>query len=83
MYVEALVTLQNSRAETLPTESIVYFKNKSYVFEILKGNRFRLLPAETGASHEGFTEILNTRSLQGKQIVREGAYDLLMGLKNR
>lgn len=41
-----------------------------------------MLEIETGASENGFTEIISKADLSDKQLVVKGSYTLLMSLKN-
>jgi cobalt-zinc-cadmium efflux system membrane fusion protein len=42
-----------------------------------------MVPVKTGASSEGFTVIEDTSALSNQKIVQNGAYTLLMSLKNK
>lgn len=38
---------------------------------------------ETGISENGFTQIVNSKDFEGKEIATKGAYTLLMVSKNK
>lgn len=83
LYVNGILPLQNYIAESLPSTSVVSYENKNYVFEALGDNKFLMTAVETGVEDKGFIEILNEESIKGKKIVHEGAYSILMALKNK
>ena len=80
MYMNAELQLDNQELEALPTDAIVNFENKDYVFIALGNNSFRLTKVEKGFTANGFTNVKSL--LKGKDIVVKGAYSLLMKLKN-
>lgn len=82
MYMNAELQIPVTNALTLPDESIVSFEGGRYVFEMLGKNQFRMLMVETGSSGNNWTEVLNGGQLNNKKIVKDGAYTLLMALKN-
>lgn len=83
LYVNAILPLQNYRSESLPSTSVVSYENKNYVFEVLGDNKFLMTAVEIGVEDKGFIEILNKESIRNKKIVVEGAYSILMALKNK
>lgn len=83
LYVNGILPLQNYIAESLPSMSVVSYENKNYVFEVLGENKFLMTAVEIGVGDKGFIEILNTESIRDKKIVHEGAYSILMALKNK
>lgn len=80
MYMNAEVELNTLEQDALPDEAIVNFENKDYVFVATGKNSYQMTPLKKGKSEEGFTAVNET--LKGKKIVVEGAYSLLMKLKN-
>ena len=42
-----------------------------------------MIAVEIGSSGDGFTEILNADNLKNSKIVQQGAYTLLMVMKNK
>ncbi len=83
MYISAEIETRNKLSHVLPEAGVVMFENKWYVFEQLPDRAFRMLEVQPGIRHEGWVEILQTDMLEGKPLVENGAYTLLMGLKNR
>lgn len=83
MYVSAEIETQNRPAAVLPEAGVVMFENKWYVFEQLPDRAFRMLEVQPGIRHQGWVEILHTDALEGKTVVENRAYTLLMGLKNK
>lgn len=82
MFMNAIIELSGGNAVVLPIDAIVRFENKNYVF-IEKGNRqFEMTEVQIGNTENGFTEIVDTENLTNKNIVVNGAYNLLMVLKN-
>jgi len=82
MYMNAQIEIKNNTAYALPAESIVRFENNQYIFVEDKEN-FKIEQVITGASENGFVEIIGGENLIGKKIVISGAYNLLMKLKNK
>ncbi|MGX5816633.1 efflux RND transporter periplasmic adaptor subunit [Chitinophaga lutea] len=81
MYMNAEIRLDDSREKVLPDEAVLNFEGKDYVFVRVEDRVFRMTPVEKGQSSGGKTVILSP-GLEGKKIVTEGAYSLLMQLKN-
>ena len=82
MFMNADIELSTNQTNALPSDAIVRFENKQYVF-IEKGDRhFEKTEVQTGDSENGYTEILNSDALKNKNFVIKGAYVLLMALKN-
>ena len=82
MYMNADIEIKNNTAYALPVESIVRFENNQYIFVEDKEN-FKIEQVITGASENGFLEIIGGENLVGKKIVINGAYNLLMKMKNQ
>ena len=83
MYMNAEVELNSVKAKVLPVEAVIRFGNAEFVFVELEKNKFEMLKVQTGISENGSVEILNSDSLENKNIVLKGAYSLLMKLKNQ
>lgn len=82
MFMNADIELSTNQASALPSDAIVRFENKHYVF-VEKGDRhFEKTEVQIGDSENGYTEILNSDALKNKNFVIKGAYVLLMALKN-
>lgn len=81
MYMNAEVELKSQMSNVLPSEAIISYETKNYVF-IAKGNKqYEMKEVETGNTENGFTEIISN-DLKNKNIVVKGAYSLLMKMKN-
>ncbi|AOM76403.1 efflux RND transporter periplasmic adaptor subunit [Pedobacter steynii] len=80
MYMNAEIQVKNTKEKVLPSEAIVNFENKDYVFVQEGSHSFRLSPVQKGISENNFTVVGN--HLDDKKVVTTGAYSLLMKLKN-
>jgi cobalt-zinc-cadmium efflux system membrane fusion protein len=81
MYMNAEVELHSQQSNVLPSEAIVNFENKNYVF-VDKGNKeYEMKEVSTGNTDNDFTEIISA-DLKEASIVIKGAYALLMKMKN-
>lgn len=81
MYMNVEVKLGDMEENVLPDAAIVNFEGKDYVFTQEAARSFRIIPVEKGQTSDGMT-VVTAPDLTGKQIVTEGAYTLLMQLKN-
>jgi membrane fusion protein, heavy metal efflux system len=82
MYMNADIELQIQQANALPSDAIISFESKNYVF-IDKGNKqYEMTEVTTGNTENSFTEILSATDIAEKNIVVKGAYSLLMKMKN-
>lgn len=83
MYMNANLVVPGVETAALPEDCVVDFEGGKYVFEILDSNRFKMISVQSGYSGDGWVAIENPTQLDGKKIVQEGAYTLLMALKNK
>ncbi|WP_159476659.1 efflux RND transporter periplasmic adaptor subunit [Chryseobacterium sp. 18068] len=83
MYINGEVSVNSRYTLGLPSESVVSFENKNYIFEDLGNKKYKMTPVNTGIYDDHFTEILKAEHLKEKKIVQKGAYSLLMLLKNK
>lgn len=83
MYMNADLVIPNNSTKALPEDCIVSFEGKHYVFKSLAKNRFEMIEVQTGSTGNGWIEIENADALQNATIVHNGAYTLLMTLKNK
>lgn len=83
MYMNAEVQVSANASNTLPEESIVTFEGKEYVFVETKKQTYEITAVNSSAKENGFVTITNAETLKGKTIVTNGAYTLLMKMKNR
>jgi membrane fusion protein, heavy metal efflux system len=83
MYMNAEVEVATNASNTLPEESIVSFEGKDYVFIEIKHQQYEIIEVTTGTKENGFISILKNESLKNKTIITNGAYTLLMKMKNK
>ncbi|TYR36189.1 efflux RND transporter periplasmic adaptor subunit [Sphingobacterium phlebotomi] len=83
MYLNAIVTTYKHKTIVIPETSVVSYEDKSYVFERLPQNVFRLVPLEVVSTYEGYVEPGKSELLADMEIVDRGSYDLLMAMKNK
>lgn len=84
-YMNAEVQLKNTTATVISTEAIVQYEDKQYLF-LSKGKRiFQMIEVTTGEENKGYTAIIfvNNNHLENQQFVLNGAYSLLMMMKNK
>ncbi|WP_309608433.1 efflux RND transporter periplasmic adaptor subunit [Flavobacterium sp.] len=82
MYMNAEVELNSSNSNTLPEESIINFEGKDYVYIEIANQKYQMIEVQIGEKENGFLQILNVIDLRNKKIVSQGAYTLLMKMKN-
>lgn len=83
MFLNARIIVNRVQAMAVPSESIVRFENQDYVLEAGAGNRFTLLPVETGSEDNGWTEIKTTdKTPGGTAIITKNPYPVLAIMKN-
>jgi membrane fusion protein, heavy metal efflux system len=82
MYMNAEVELKNKNAQTISENAILRYANKDYVFIQVNKTNFEMLPVKVGAKENGLVEIENYPDVNNFPIVVNGAYSLLMKLKN-
>jgi membrane fusion protein, heavy metal efflux system len=92
MYVNALIEAKGNNAATLPSEAIVSFNDKDYIFAFDKNKEengksfteYRMIEVHKGVTDGGYTEITLPDDFDTKtaQIVIKGAYNLLSAKKN-
>ncbi len=80
MYMNAEIAITSHQQSTLPENSVVSFEGKQYVFRERGKMIYEMTPVETGEAESGFIAV-NT-DLGNQKIVTDGAYSLLMQLKN-
>jgi cobalt-zinc-cadmium efflux system membrane fusion protein len=83
MYMNAEIEVKSNDALTLPEAAVVTYEGKEYAFVALDNTHFKMTEVTVGKSENGFIEILNAEALTNKTIVTQGAYTLLMKLKNK
>lgn len=81
MYMNAEVELKNQMSSVLPSEAVISYETKNYVFIAKANKQFEMKEVTVGNSENEFTEILSD-DLNEVSIVTKGAYALLMKMKN-
>lgn len=84
MFMNAEIEVRSNLVYALPTDAIVSFENRQYVFIVKSGNEYEMLEVKTGDSENGYSEIIlkDADKLLKSSFVTKGAYFLLMKLKN-
>lgn len=84
-YMNAEIEVKNNHAPGLPSEAIVRFESKQYVYLVKGKNQFQMLEVTVGESENGYTEIVlpPNSNLASADFVTKGAYSLLMMMKNK
>lgn len=82
MYMNAEIEAQSTETWTVPEEAIVNFEGKEYIF-VEKGDKsYEMQEIKPGQFENGRIQILNFPNIEEKKIVTQGAYTLLMKMKN-
>jgi len=92
MYVNAVIQAKSNQVTSVPSEAIVSFEDKDYIFVFEKNkveagkpfSEYRMIQVQKGVSDKGFTEIVLPGNLNYKdaKVVLKGAYNLLSAKKN-
>jgi cobalt-zinc-cadmium efflux system membrane fusion protein len=92
MYVNALIEESDLKVTALPSEAIVSFDDKEYIFVFDKEKEedgkpfteYRIIEVKKGVSSSGFTEIILPEgfNINTAKVVVKGAYNLLSAKKN-
>ncbi|MDP2723278.1 MAG: efflux RND transporter periplasmic adaptor subunit, partial [Bacteroidales bacterium] len=92
MYVNALISESNSLVTALPSEAIVSFDDRQYIFIFDKNKEengkpfteYRMIEVTKGVSENGFTGITlpEVLDMNKTRVVIRGAYNLLSAKKN-
>lgn len=82
MYMNAEIELHSQKSNALPSEAIVTYEAKNYIFIVKANKQFEMTEVTLGNTENGYSEILSSDHLEGKSIVIKGAYALLMKMKN-
>lgn len=92
MFVNALIETATTPVAALPSESIVQFDEKDYIFVFEKDKmengipftEFKMVEVKKGMTGNGFTQIILPEGFDPKtsKIVVKGAYNLLAAKKN-
>ena len=92
MYVNAVIQAKSNQVSSVPSESIVSFDDKDYIFvhdkdKVENGKKmteYRMIQIQKGVEADGFTEIIVPEGFNFKvaRLVIKGAYNLLSAKKN-
>lgn len=92
MYVNAYIEESDSSVTSLPSEAVVSFDDKDYIFTFEKEKEeagkpfteYRMVEVKKGASGSGFTQIMLPAGFDAGsvKVVIRGAYNLLSAKKN-
>lgn len=82
MYMNAEIELNNKQSNVLPSDAIVNYENKNYVFVSKANKQFEMKEVSIGTTENGFVEVISADNLIEATIVIKGAYSLLMKMKN-
>lgn len=92
MYVNAIIETSGNLVSALPSEAVVSFDDKDYIFIFEKNKEeggkpfteFKMVEVKKGVTDGGFTEVTLPGSIQISQasVVIKGAYVLLSAKKN-
>jgi cobalt-zinc-cadmium efflux system membrane fusion protein len=92
MYVNAFIEESDNKVTSLPSEAIVSFDDKDYIFTFEKekeeaGKQFteyRMIEVEKGVSGSGYSEVKLPEgfNIGVSKVVTKGAYNLLAAKKN-
>lgn len=81
MYMNAEIEVKSQQSNVLPSDAIVSFENKNYIFVAKINKQFEMKEVTIGNTDNDVTEILSD-DFVGASIVIKGAYALLMKMKN-
>ncbi|MES2478565.1 MAG: efflux RND transporter periplasmic adaptor subunit [Bacteroidota bacterium] len=83
MYMNAEIETKSDKTLALPENAIVNYEGKHYIFTETGKSQFEMIEVIPGLKENGFVEIRNGSEFSNKKIVIQGAYTLLMSLKNK
>lgn len=84
-YMNAEIELKSRKVNVLPSEAIVRYEGKQYIYRSGGDNQYEMVEVQTGESENGFTEIILPQLQQAlaSDFAVKGAYTLLMTMKNK
>jgi cobalt-zinc-cadmium efflux system membrane fusion protein len=84
-YMNAEIEVKNNKTFVLPSDAIVGFEAKHYVYKVKGNNQYEMTEVTVGESENGFTEISlpEKNDFAFDSFVTKGAYSLLMMMKNK
>lgn len=82
MFMNAEIEVSSKKSKALPTDAIVRYGNKHFVF-IDNGNyHYEMYEVIPGSTENGYTSIELNDEISNARFVTHGAYSLLMAMKN-
>jgi cobalt-zinc-cadmium efflux system membrane fusion protein len=92
MYVNAIIETSDKKVNALPSDAIVSFDDKQYIFVFNRNKEeegkpfteFRMIEVKKGISDAEYTEVIlpDGFDIKTAQVVIKGAYNLLSAKKN-
>ena len=92
MYVNAVIESADQEVTAIPSEAVVYFDDKNYIFVFSRNKEeegkpfteYRIIEIQKGITRDGYTEIILPEDFDYKteKVVVKGAYNLLSAMKN-
>ena len=92
MYVNALIETSGNQVTAIPTDAVVNFDDKDYIFIFDKNKEeggkpfteYKMVEVRKGVSDNGFTELILPEgfNIHTTRVVVRGAYSLLSAKKN-
>lgn len=92
MYVNAAIETFGNKSTALPSDAIVSFDDKDYIFVFAKNKKedgkpfteYRMIEVRKGVTDNGYTEVIlpGNFDINATQVVVKGAYNLLSAKKN-
>lgn len=81
-FMNAEIELKSSEEWVIPSDAIVNFENRQYVFIDRANHNYEMIEIQTGITENNLTQLIMDDSLSNQSFVLSGAYNLLMKLKN-
>jgi len=82
MYINGMLQAVSPVGIAVPMSSVVHWEGKNYIFEARPDDSFEMIQVNTREINDKFMELMVSPDFTSKKIVSEGAYTLLMKMKN-
>ena len=84
MYMNADIAVNTENTYCLPSDAIVSYEGKDFIFIAETSSTFKMQEIKTGITQDAYTEVKDLQPvILAKKIVTKGAYSLLMSLMNK
>ena len=83
MFMQADVELGIHRVNAMPVSSVLHYEGKNYIFVRNDEHTFEMLEVQTGTEENNQVEVVLLAELNGREVVYNGAYALLMTWVNQ